>query len=185
MFCRVSNCIAKVPPALRLLLERYSRVFPPLLRLVNVRVKVDRKLISSLCFVVDVYRHGNARAVESSPSLIVNRHLGWLPTKHITPNLSLMHLSHKHSPLSRSRVAHDYRTPVRLVPSTAAHPTHTIGFFKVVILFAIGIEFACERQVSKFVSASSWFRMGPLRAVEVAVEKAWIAIDAEEDEGVG
>ena len=110
--------------------------------LVNVGIEVGWKPVSSFCILFDPYADADARAFEQAKAFVVNLDFALFPSQQIRPLLSDMFLADKHTFLSRDCIAHHASQSSRLVPGPTPNPADTIGIIKVVILFAVGIQFA-------------------------------------------
>lgn len=89
-----------------------------------------------------------------------------------------------HPLLSRPGIAQHNGTAELPIPRAVPHPADAGRKVKIIPLHAIGIEFARESKVRQ--RAATGWREGVLAfdAVQVAVEEAGVAVDAEEDERV-
>ena len=126
----------------------------------------------------------SARAVEFSITLLVDRHLSLLPTKDIGPHLTLVLGSDVHFDLARTGVAHQAGESIFPVMGAATNETDAVGVVPVIILFAVGVQFACQSNVCKLVSTRRRLLVLALDSVQITVEDARVAIAAEKDQGV-
>jgi len=90
-----------------------------------------------------------------------------------------------HSLLTRTGIAHHNRKIKSAVQGVIAGPTNAGGVVEVILLDAIGVEFAGESKVRECTTTGGGKGVLAFDAVEVAVEEAGVTVKAEEDEGIG
>lgn len=92
-----------------------------------------------------------------------------------------MHLSNMHSLLSRPRITQYHRTSEPTIPSPVSDPADTGRVVEIILLYTISVEFAGESEVGEGAAAGGWEGVLAFDAVEIAVEEARVAVEAEED----
>jgi hypothetical protein len=121
-------------------------------------------------------------------ALMINLHLTSLPAQDIRPLLASMHLTHMHPLLARSSIRHHDRTAPSLIPRSISYPPDTSRVVEVVLLEPVCVELPGESEVRESTAAGGTKGLlvaFGIDAIEVAVKDARIAVEAEEDEGVG
>ena len=99
-----------------------------------------------------------------------------------------MHFSHKHPLLPHLGITQQHRASRGPIPRPAPHPPDAIRVVEVIVLLAVGVQFARQRQIGDLALRGGGFPVvfhAPADAVDVAVEEAGVAVFPQQDQGVG
>lgn len=153
--------------------------------LVDVAIEVDGELLPAFGLLVHPDGNADTWALEFTIALFINGDLALFPSEDVGPNLPLVLRADVALDLTGSRVGHDTGESIGSVMGSASDEANAIGVVKVIVLFAVGVEFASQRHIGKLVTTRRWFRLLAFASVEIAVEETGVAVLAEEDQGIG